>query len=59
MPAIIFANCAILDGTSKERREDHHVLVEDGHIREVSDRPIKIANSLDDKTGSPVKELLA
>src|SRR5436309_10287131 len=43
MAAIIFANCAVLDGTSKERREDHHVLVEDGHIREVSDRPIKIA----------------
>src|SRR5215813_3203444 len=43
MPAIIFANCAVLDGTSKERREDHHVLVEDRHIREVSDRPITSA----------------
>src|SRR6059058_2775080 len=40
MDTIIFANCSILDGTTKERREDHHVLVEDGTIREVSDRPI-------------------
>jgi imidazolonepropionase-like amidohydrolase len=43
MAAIIFANCAVLDGTSKERREDHHVLVEDDRIREVSDRPITSA----------------
>ena len=28
MAAIIFANCAVLDGTHRERREDHHVLVE-------------------------------
>jgi len=41
MAVIIFANCAVLDGTSRERREDHHVLVEDQHIREVSHRPIK------------------
>jgi imidazolonepropionase-like amidohydrolase len=40
LAAIIFANCAVLDGTSKERREDHHVLVEGDRIREVSDRPI-------------------
>jgi imidazolonepropionase-like amidohydrolase len=40
MAAVIFANCAVLDGTRNERREDHHVLVEDGLIREVSDRPI-------------------
>jgi imidazolonepropionase-like amidohydrolase len=40
MSAIIFANCAVLDGTAKELREDHHVLVEDGRIRDVSDRPI-------------------
>jgi len=31
----------VLDGTHKERREDHHVLVEGDRIREVSDRPIK------------------
>jgi imidazolonepropionase-like amidohydrolase len=40
MATIIFANCAVLDGTSRERREDHHVLVEADHIREVADRPI-------------------
>jgi imidazolonepropionase-like amidohydrolase len=43
MTAIIFANAAVLDGTSWERREDHHVLVEGKHIREVSDRPIRSA----------------
>ena len=43
MAAINFANCAVLDGASKERREDHHVLVEDGLIREVTDRPIASA----------------
>jgi imidazolonepropionase-like amidohydrolase len=41
MAAIIFANCAVLDGTQPQRREDHHVLVEGAHIREVSDRPIR------------------
>ena len=39
MIATVFANCAIVDGSRNERREDHHVLVEDGLIREVSDRP--------------------
>ena len=43
MGAVIFANCAVLDGTSRERREDHHVLVEGDRIREVSDRPINSA----------------
>ena len=45
MTAIIFANCAVLDGTRRERREDHHVLVEGGQIREVSDRPISSATA--------------
>jgi imidazolonepropionase-like amidohydrolase len=45
MTAFIFADCAVLDGTRNERREDHHVLVEGGHIREVSDRPIKSASA--------------
>ena len=40
MSQVIFANCAVLDGTRNERREDHHVRVEDGRIREVSDRPL-------------------
>jgi imidazolonepropionase-like amidohydrolase len=40
MTAVVFANCAVLDGTGTERRQDHHVLVENGVIREVADRPI-------------------
>ncbi len=43
MTAIIFANCALLDDAGDERREDRHVLVEGGRIREVSDRPIASA----------------
>src|SRR5215472_10059236 len=43
MTAMIFANAAVLDGISGKRREDHHVLVEGKHIREVSDRPIRSA----------------
>jgi len=43
MSAVILENCAILDGTEPSRREDHHVLVEEGHIREVADRPLKSA----------------
>jgi imidazolonepropionase-like amidohydrolase len=45
MAAIIFTNCAVLDGTRRERREDHHVLVEGDRIREVSDRPITSATA--------------
>src|SRR5260370_36706615 len=45
MTAFIFADCAVLDGTHDERREDHHVLVEGARIREVSDRPIKSASA--------------
>jgi imidazolonepropionase-like amidohydrolase len=43
MALIILANCAILDGTREARREDHHVLIEDGRIAEVSDRPLHAA----------------
>jgi imidazolonepropionase-like amidohydrolase len=43
MAAIILANCAIVDGTRNARREGHHVLIEDGHIREVADRPLSSA----------------
>src|SRR5947207_13583565 len=45
MAAIIFANCAVLDGTVRERREDCHVLVEGDRIREVADRPITSATA--------------
>ena len=49
MPAFILSNCAILDGTRDERREDHHVLIEGDRIREVSDRPLRseIAQTID------------
>jgi len=45
MATIIFANAAVLDATSRERREGHHVLVEGEHIKEVSDRPIACAGA--------------
>ena len=45
MSAVILENCAILDGTSRERREGHHVLVEESRIREVADRPLKSASA--------------
>src|SRR5215472_12482208 len=45
MATVIFANCAVLDGTRRERREDHHVLVEGKYIREVSDRPLQAADA--------------
>ena len=45
MTAIILANCAIVDGTSAERREDHHVLIEDERIREVTDRPLRFESA--------------
>ena len=37
---IVFSNATVIDGASPEAREGHHVLVEGGKIREVSDRPI-------------------
>ncbi len=43
MSETIFANAALLDGTSGERREGCHVLVEGDRIKEVSDRPIRSA----------------
>jgi imidazolonepropionase-like amidohydrolase len=43
MGTIVFANCAVVDGTRNERREDHHVFVEGDRIRAVSDRPITSA----------------
>jgi hypothetical protein len=45
MTAVMFADCAVLDGNRRERREVHHVLVEGGQIREVSDRPISSATA--------------
>ena len=45
MAATIFANCTLLDGAGREPRPDHHVLVEAGLIREVSDRPLASAGA--------------
>lgn len=45
MATINFANAALLDGTSRERREGCHVLVEGERIKEVSDRPIVSAGA--------------
>jgi imidazolonepropionase-like amidohydrolase len=49
MAVIVLANCALLDGTCNERREGHHVLVENGRIREISDRPFSgaVADTID------------
>lgn len=40
MASVLLANASVLDAERGELREGHHVLVEDGRIREVSDRPI-------------------
>ncbi|HTK00272.1 MAG TPA: amidohydrolase family protein [Bordetella sp.] len=40
MTAFLFKNANLLDPDFPELREDMHVLVEDGAIKEVSDRPI-------------------
>ncbi|OZI25841.1 peptidase M38 [Bordetella genomosp. 9] len=40
MTAVLFENANLLDPDSPELREGMHVLVEDGAIKEVSDRPI-------------------
>src|SRR5262245_7416298 len=45
MAAVVFTNCAVLDGASRERREDHHVLVDGDRIQGVSDRPITSATA--------------
>ncbi len=41
MSITIFQNASIVDGTSDVPREGVNVLVEDGHIREVSDAPLR------------------
>lgn len=45
MATILFQNASILDGRAEAALPDHHVLVEDGTIREVSDRPIRSASA--------------
>jgi imidazolonepropionase-like amidohydrolase len=45
MTSILFQNASILDGTAEAALADHHVLVENGTIREVSDRPITASSA--------------
>ena len=45
MQSILFSNAAVLDPARGELREVHHVLVEDGLIKEVSDKPLQSAAS--------------
>jgi imidazolonepropionase-like amidohydrolase len=40
MTIIIFANAAMFDVVSGERREGRHVVVEDDRIKEIADRPV-------------------
>ena len=51
MASFLFENAAILDGQSTELRSDHHILVENNRIVEVSDKPIKseTSNNIDVK----------
>lgn len=43
MESILLSNASLLDVERAELREGHHVLVENGLIKEVSDRPLKSA----------------
>ncbi len=45
MTLTLFKNASILDGRQGEALADHHVLVEGGEIREVSDAPIKASSA--------------
>jgi imidazolonepropionase-like amidohydrolase len=45
MTSILFQNASILDGTAETALSSHHVLVENGTIREVSDRPITASSA--------------
>jgi imidazolonepropionase-like amidohydrolase len=40
MTTIIFANAAMFDVVSGERREGQHVVVEDDRIKEIAERPV-------------------
>ena len=42
MTTILFAHCNLFDSQQPELLEDRHVLVEDAHIKEVSDKPIRV-----------------
>jgi imidazolonepropionase-like amidohydrolase len=48
---IVFANAAVLDGRENGRLEGRHVVVEDGTIKEVSDKPVRSRARLVDLKG--------
>src|SRR5919112_1213845 len=43
--SFLFQNARVLDGSHDDALDGRHVLVEDGLIREVSDKPIKAASA--------------
>ncbi len=45
MQSVLFSNAALLDPLRDELLEDHHVLVENGLVTEVSDRPLQAATA--------------
>ncbi len=45
MSSILFKNANVFDGSTPHLLEGHHVLVEDGRIKELSDRPIAAAGA--------------
>ncbi len=45
MSVVLFKNGALLDPTLPELLQGHDVLVEDGIVKEVSDKPISVANA--------------
>lgn len=49
--SIVLSNCSIVDGQLDERREDMHVLIRNGVIEEVSDRPIRTTGRVIDLSG--------
>jgi len=42
---ILFENCTVIDGVSEEPLPDRHVLVRDGTIAAISDRPLEAAGA--------------
>ena len=51
MSQVLFENCTLLDTRAAQLLPDHHVLVEDDHIVEVSNRPIAAPDALTVDTG--------
>lgn len=54
MIPVLLQNCRIFDGVSAEYAEEQSVLVEDGRIREISDKPLKSESALRIDTGGRV-----